>query len=501
MKKQAFNPFLPLDTYIPDGEPHVFGDRVYLYGSHDKEGGETFCMLDYEVWSAPVDDLSDWSCRGTSYSAAQDPLSKETGRPYLYAPDCVQGKDGRYYLYYCLSGDKGQGGYFGPVGVAVCDTPDGKFEFLGHVRFPDGTLCTRFVPFDPAVINDGGVIRLYYGTWYPFDQLPRLLRPAMRRVQAKMFGKSVKEIKREPGGVMGPVCCTLQDDMLTVTEGPKRILPADTRGTPFESGMSKTPVEGHRFFGHGFYEGASIRRIGDTYYFIYSSVNNHELCYATSKYSDRDFTYRGVIVSNGDVGYRGRRESDRLNHTGTTHGSIEKINGRWYVFYHRQTHGSDYSRQACAEPIEILPDGSIPQVEITSCGLNGGPLKGEGEYPAVICCNLTNGRMPHGGNAAFSGIPMVTNEGEERFLTGLKAGTLIVYKYFDLSKTREAFVTVRGKGTIALEGASVDADSREWKEYRLPVTAHGEREALAFRIMAGELEMLKFRLSGREEDR
>ena len=35
MKKQAFNPYLPLDTYIPDGEPHVFGDRVYIYGSHD----------------------------------------------------------------------------------------------------------------------------------------------------------------------------------------------------------------------------------------------------------------------------------------------------------------------------------------------------------------------------------------------------------------------------------------------------------------------------------
>ena len=146
-----------------------------------------------------------------------------------------------------------------------------------------------------------------------------------------------------------------------------------------------------------------------------------------------------------------------------------------------------------------MPDGSIPQVEITSCGLNGGPLKGEGEYPAVICCNLTNGRMPHGGNAAFSGIPMVTNEGEERFLTRLKAGTLIAYKYFDLSGTQEVFVTVRGKGTIALEGASVDADSREWKEYRLPVTAHGEREALNFRVTAGELELLKFRLAGGEE--
>ena len=47
MKKEALNPILPLDVYIPEGEPHVFGDRVYLYGSHDKEGGETFCMLYY----------------------------------------------------------------------------------------------------------------------------------------------------------------------------------------------------------------------------------------------------------------------------------------------------------------------------------------------------------------------------------------------------------------------------------------------------------------------
>ena len=37
---------------------------------------------------------------------------------------------------------------------------------------------------------------------------------------------------------------------------------------------------------------------------------------------------------------------------------------------------------------EILPDGSIPQVEVTSCGLNGGPLRGSGTYPASICCAL-----------------------------------------------------------------------------------------------------------------
>ena len=35
MKKQAFNPYLPSWEYIPDGEPYVFGGRVYIYGSHD----------------------------------------------------------------------------------------------------------------------------------------------------------------------------------------------------------------------------------------------------------------------------------------------------------------------------------------------------------------------------------------------------------------------------------------------------------------------------------
>ena len=95
---QVFNPFLPIDEYIPDGEPHVFGDRVYLYGSHDKEGGETFCMLDYTVYSAPVTNLKNWRKEGVIYRATQDPDYNE--RQYMYAPDVVRGNDGRYYLYY-----------------------------------------------------------------------------------------------------------------------------------------------------------------------------------------------------------------------------------------------------------------------------------------------------------------------------------------------------------------------------------------------------------------
>ena len=37
--KQIFNPYLPSYEYIPDGEPHIFGDRLYIYGSHDRFGG------------------------------------------------------------------------------------------------------------------------------------------------------------------------------------------------------------------------------------------------------------------------------------------------------------------------------------------------------------------------------------------------------------------------------------------------------------------------------
>lgn len=163
---QAFNPYLPLDQYIPDGEPHVFGDRVYLFGSHDKEGGDTYCVLDYEFFSAPVDDLSNWTSNGINYKAIQDALySKE--RPYMYAPDVVKGNDGRFYLYYSLSGYRGNGGYWGPISVAVCDTPDGKYEYLGVVKYRDGTTFNKYVCFDPAVINDDGVIRLYYGTSTP----------------------------------------------------------------------------------------------------------------------------------------------------------------------------------------------------------------------------------------------------------------------------------------------------------------------------------------------
>ena len=162
MKQQAVNPFLPSWEYIPDGEPRLFGDRVYLYGSHDRFGGKEFCMNDYVCWSVPADDLSDWRYEGVIWKRTDDPGNRD-GKMYLYAPDCVQGPDGRYYLYYFL------GKQF-LIGVAVCDEPAGKFEFYDYVHYADGERLGEkkgdTVQFDPGVYVEGDKVYLYTG-WCP----------------------------------------------------------------------------------------------------------------------------------------------------------------------------------------------------------------------------------------------------------------------------------------------------------------------------------------------
>ena len=324
----------------------------------------------------------------------------------------------------------------------MCDTPDGKYEYYGDVCYPDGRPLQRFIPFDPAVLNDNGRIYLTYGWGLGIDTHAPLVNLVMPKVMSKIFKKSVAEIRsEEPQSILGANLVELCDDMLTVKSEPVRILPA----------MNNAP-KGSELCKHSFFEAASLRKFGDLYYFIYSSHVNHELCYATSRYPDRDYTYRGVIISNGDIGYEGRRTRDRLCATGTNHGSIECINGQHYIFYHRLTHNTAFSRQGCAEPITIEPDGTIRQVQMTSCGLNGGPLEASGTYPAAICCNLSNGRMPHLSNIGKNPhAPNVNHEGDKRFVKDVTNGTVLGYKFFAFSGNTQVQITYRGNaGTLLI---------------------------------------------------
>ena len=393
MKKQAYNPYLPSWEYIPDGEPYVFGDRVYVYGSHDLSNGWVFCLGDYVCWSAPVDDLGNWRYEGVIYPKTSDPLNRD-GRMCLYAPDVTVGPDGRYYLYYVL--DK-----VSVVSVAVCDTPSGKYEFYGYVHYPDGTRLGEKAQFDPGVITEGELTYLYTG----------------------FCGRGDRSRTGAQATVLGP-------DMLTVVEKPVIIAP----GCMY--------AEGTGFEGHEFFEAPSIRKIGDTYYFIYSSAVMHELCYATSKEPRSGFKYGGIIVSNGDIGISSYKPAEKvMSNIGNNHGSIVEINGKWYIFYHRQTNGTWFSRQGCAEEIVISEDGRIPQVEITSCGLNGGPLRGEGEYPAYLACHIFGEDMRRNAKIVQDGRDGDENDG---YIAGIRDGISVGFRYFDFKGIKSVTVSVRG---------------------------------------------------------
>lgn len=487
MKGQALNPFLPLNVCIPDGEPHVFGDRIYLFGSHDMVGGNRFCQLDYEFFSAPLDDLSNWSSKGINYRASQDPSYSED-YDVMYAPDVVCGNDGRYYLYYAMSGKK----FTGPIHVAVCDTPDGKYEYYGEVRNSDGRAFTSNITFDPAVINDGGIIRLYYGWALSIDPeaLPENIRgggeEALYPVYKMLFGKTDEELKNEPGGLMGAFTVELDSDMLTVRSTPKRIAPGklDSIGSSFE--------------GHSFFEGSSVRKINDTYYFVYSSEHQHELCYATSKYPDRDFTYGGIIISGGDIGYEGRRDTERINATGNNHGSIVQIGDAWYVFYHRHTHASCFSRQACAEKIELLEDGAIPQIPVSSCGLNNAPLEPFGEFSAAYCCGLFNSATPHlESHKKTESIPRIVCENEQWMVVDLCNETTLLFRYFKFTQPKTVRVYHRGdSGRLALkigefsENKGISA-SDDWQICELDIEAVGTHELSLTYCGEGSVDILK----------
>ncbi len=416
---QAFNPYLPSYEYIPDAEPYVFGDRVYIYGSHDRFNAPIFCMNDYVCWSAPVSDLSSWTCSGVIYRRNQDPMNR-LGLRLLFAPDICRGPDGRYYLYYAYD-------FLGVIGVAVCSEPDGKFEFYGHVHYADGTLLGRRrgdeFPFDPGVLlDDDGQVYLYTGF--------------ATKVPAVMTGF------RSLGNSGGSVT-VLDQDMVTIRRDPKLLFPSRESSLP------------GKFEGHEFFEASSIRKIDGKYVFVYSSANNHELCYAISDRPDGGFRYGGTLVDQGDLYMDGRRdEKHARNYLGNTHGGMVELNGQWYIFYHRQTNQHSYSRQACAEPLQRTPDGGFRQAEVTSCGLNGGPLQGKGCYPAYIACNLWSAQGTCRYDQPFDKRqhPYFTQNSRDgdrdavQYIANIRDGSVAGFKYFHFRDAGGISVSVAGQG-------------------------------------------------------
>lgn len=169
-----------------------------------------------------------------------------------------------------------------------------------------------------------------------------------------------------------------------------------------------------------FNEGSSVRKRNGIYYYVYDSHIRHgetncaTICYATATSVFGPYTYRGVIIDNWGSG------KNLVNN----HGCIQEINGQWYVFYHRPTHGGPTMRKACMEPIHFNKDGSIDEVEMTTQGAGGliNPLQ---RMDAARACSMS-------GNVMVT-VRTPANDIPVEYLAAIKNGDCAYWKYFDFT--------------------------------------------------------------------
>lgn len=438
----AGNPYLPLWEHVPDGEPRVFEDpdrpghyRIYIIGSHDLRY-DSYCGPDIRMWSAPVEDLTSWRDEGPIFTYAID------GQwDVMYAPDLVEirRKDGRkeYYLYphsrgagreaMVTRGDRPDGP-FTPVNL----TPDGHRTLPGSILGFDPSIYVEYVT-DPSDPDYATGFRAY-GYW------------GFQRSMAAQLDPSTMYSVR-PG-----------------TEVIPYFMPAGlSYGKLRQPDVSYPCIwPGEDLGSFNFFEASSIRRIGNKYVTIYSGYSgpdygvgssNSALRYAYSDTPLGPWKSGGVLVDS---------RAPELNQDGTgivttnaghnTHGSMELINGQWYVFYHRPPRGFGFARQAMVAPVKVVSDerpvseggkvvitGFDPYAsdsthivkdsqghvyhgaEVTSEGFHIFGLPPYAFYTAGIACYLSDIRLQQDSWDVWdNGAPV----------GGVRNGNIVGYKYF-----------------------------------------------------------------------
>ena len=342
---QAQNPYLPLWEHVPDGEPRVFEDpdnpgklRAYIIGSHDTHYSE-YCGNDVRMWSAPVEDLTQWRDEGPIFSYYVD------GRwDTMYAPDLVETKDPEtgkktYWLY-----PHSRGWRRVPM-VCKGDRPNGPFTPVNLTA--DGRACVEgsLIDFDPSVFvenitdkkdpdfSKGFRAYVFYGFQHS---------TACQLDQNTMYSK-------RPG-------TELIDPFIPASSNDGRLL--DKEGSEY-----KALYEGQTPLDFNFFEASSIRQVGNKYVMVFSGYSGKEyglgntnsaLRYAYGDSPLGPWRSGGVLVdSRGVVLNQDGSKLITTNFGHNTHGSLQEINGQWYVFYHRPPRGFGNARQAMVAPVKI----------------------------------------------------------------------------------------------------------------------------------------------------
>ncbi len=314
----------PLVSHIYTADPsaHVFEGRLYIYPSHDIDAGTPFDddgghfgMEDYHVlrMDSPHGEATD--C-GVALHVRDVPWAEKQ----MWAPDAAC-RDGRYYLYFPA---KDAEGIF-RIGVAVADRPEGPFT--AEPKAMPGTYS-----IDPAVFEDtDGTHYLYLGGIWG-GQLQKYRDNRYDASHAEPVGDAP---------ALGPRVGRLQAGMTRLAEPLREVVILDEHGQPLRADDHE-----RRFF-----EGAWLHAWQGRYYLSYSTGNTHLLCYAIADNPYGPFTYAGVILK-PVVGW-------------TTHHSICKVDGQWYLFYHDAllSGGVTHLRSVKCTPLQIDADGRIQTID------------------------------------------------------------------------------------------------------------------------------------------
>ena len=444
---KAQNPYLPLWEHLPDGEPRVFEDpdnpgklRAYIIGSHDVTYS-AYCGPDIRAWSAPVEDLSQWRDEGPIFSWYVNGQWDT-----MFAPDLVCTTDRQtgkktYWLYPHSRG-------WGRIAM-VCkgDRPNGPFTPVNLTE--DGTRCVEgsLIDFDPSVFiepitdkkdKDYAVGYRAY-VFYGFQH-----STACELDQSTMFSK-------RPG-------TELIDPFIPAVSADGRLL--DKEGSEY-----KALYQGQDPKDFNFFEASSIRQVGNKYVMVFSGYSGKEyglgntnsaLRYAYGDSPLGPWRSGGVLVdSRGVVPNEDGTKLITTNAGHNTHGSIQEINGQWYVFYHRPPRGFGNARQAMVAPIKIewdkkpvakggkvritgydpfapnnewtarATDGNeYTGAEVTSEGFQIFGLPCYGYYSAGYACYMDGPNA----NQYMQDNHDVWNNSMD--LAGLQGGSIIGFKYF-----------------------------------------------------------------------
>ena len=344
----AQNPYLPLWEHVPDGEPRVFEDpdqpgkfRAYIIGSHDVTY-TAYCGPDIRMWSAPVEDLSQWRDEGPIFTWFVNGQWDT-----MFAPDLVETVDkatGKktYWLY------PHSRGWRRIAMVCKSDRPNGPFVPVNLTA--DGTQCLpgSLIDFDPSVF----------------------IEPVTNK-KDKDFDKGYRAYVFY--GFQHSTACELdQNTMYSKREGTELIDPfipassADGRLLDKAGSEYKALYKGQNPLDFNFFEASSIRQVGNKYVMVFSGYSGKEyglgntnsaLRYAFGDSPLGPWRSGGVLVdSRGVVLNEDGSKLITTNAAHNTHGSLQEINGQWYVFYHRPPRGFGNARQPMVAPVKITWD-------------------------------------------------------------------------------------------------------------------------------------------------